>query len=546
MLQDTFAALRGAEAPGEDQELTVELVFEQPLSAAQVQARLDEALPDSGGQVASVFGYEADRYHFVDFPAIRERGQEAQVFQFVRELRAAVGAAEANPVLTDSLFGAAAVGAVTTEAGLFTCSTPKDSTLPFGWVHPMIHTIEAWQRTRGQGSVVAVIDTGHSSHQELNGVLTPGGHLNLVEGGTDASDRFSRGLLTHPGHGTLVMSVVASRGDADASGNVPPGQGGVTGAAPEARVLPIRAIKSVINFKQKTLPPAIAHAVSQGADVIAMAQGGATRVASTEKALRDAVAAGVVVVCAAGNCWPSVVFPAAYAPYGLCTAVAALTRDLTPWKRSGRGPSVSFSAPGENVWGAAKNKASDPNNGIKAAQGTTLATSLTSGVAALWVARHGGRAALKAKADAAGTTVQAMWLHCVTKGMTKPPVWGGATNLGAGVLDAERALLTKLPLASTGTEAVGDDKLPATGTESTANILLSHLADNAPDAAAEFDPALADYAAEMIWRSYRAGARARAAEMLGDEAPPVPDAPSEALAGAIADKPALRAALAAY
>lgn len=540
MLEELFNALRQAESPDPDQELTVELVFAEALSPAQVRDRVESALPGSGATVTAAFGGDTDRFHFVDFPSARSDGQEAQVFEFARALRRAVEAEEANPVLTDGIYGAMAVGAATTETFLFSCETPRDSTLPFGWVHPVIRTTHAWPMSRGAGSTVAVIDTGYSSHHELDGAIRMTGQANFVEGGTDAKDRFDSGFLKQPGHGTLVCSVVASRGDADDDGNVT-GPGGVTGSAPEAQILPIRAIKSVINFRQRTIPQAIAHAIAQGADVIAMALGGPTRVASTERALRDAVEAGLVVVCAAGNCWPKVVFPAAYAANGLCTAVAALTHDLTPWAKSGQGPEVTIAAPGENVWGAAKNKATDPDNGIKAAQGTTLATSLTSGVAALWVARHGGRAALKAKADAAGTTVQAMWVKCLTDGLTKPPVWHGSTTLGAGVVDAERALSAPLPAAPTGTEAVGDDALPPTGVESTANILLTHLSNYDPAAAAEFDADLAEFAPELLWLSHRAGAKARAAETLGTETAVLPDQASTGLAAALAARPALRA-----
>lgn len=539
MLDQRYDALRAGGAPADDQEVIIELVYETPVTAADIEAQLEAALPQTNAVVSPVFEDGADRFHFVRFPGIRTEGQEADVFAFARDLVAPLEAQEANPVLTDSLYGAVAVGAaVGEESFLFSCQTPRNNNLPFGWVHEVIRTPQAWALTRGAGSTVAVIDTGHSSHQELRGAIRTNGQKNFVEGGTDASDRFVSGILKNPGHGTLVCSVVGSRGTADGFGNTG-GPGAVTGSAPSADVLPIRAIKSVVNFNQSTIPAAIAHAANQGADVIAMALGGPTRVASTERALRDAVNAGVVIVCAAGNCWPSVVFPAAYAAQGLCTAVAALTHDLTPWAKTGSGPEVTLSAPGENVWGAAKNKASDPDNGVRSSQGTTLATSLTAGVAALWVAHHGGRAALKAKADQAGTTVQAMWVHAATRGLTRPPVWRTSDQLGAGVLNADSALSAALP---TGAEAPA---APSDQVESTANILLTHLAGHRPDAAAEFSPDLAPYAAELLWLSQRAGAKARASASSPTEAPLQPDVPSGDLQAAVAGKPALSAITAA-
>lgn len=545
-MQQEFAALRGHPLQPGDDPVIVELVFAENRAPDTVSDQVRAALPGAEVEVESAFGRPADRFHFVTFPGIAARGQEPEVFAFARALRQATGATDANPVLTDSLYGAAAIGGpgFDVETTLFSCETPRENLSPFGWVHPLIRTPQAWARTRGQGATVAVIDTGHSTHQELNGVIRPNGQLNLVEGDTDASDRFNAGFLRHPGHGTLVCSVVASRGSASDTGDVT-GPGAITGSAPEATVLPIRAIKSVINFNQKTIPAAIAHAVAAGADVITMAMGGPTRVSATEKALRDATRAGLVITCAAGNCWPKVVFPAAYAANGLCTAVAALTHRLTPWGKTGRGPEVTIAAPGENVWGAAKNKATDPDNGIKAAQGTTLATSLTAGVAALWVARHGGRAALAQKAAAAGTTVQAMFVHCLTHGLSKPPVWNGATNLGAGLLDAERTLNTALPAGPTGTEAVAEAALPAAGVEPTSEILAIHLANHSPEALDDYGPEMADFAAEILWLSHRAGARARAAETEGVEAAMIrPDRASADLRAALATRPELRAVLA--
>jgi hypothetical protein len=232
-----------------------------------------------------------------------------------------------------------------------------------------------------------------------------------------------------------------------------------------------------------------------------------------------------------------VVFPAAYAALGICTAVAALQPDRRPWKKSGRGGQVSFSAFGEQVWGAAKNKASDPAGGIRSSQGTTLATSMTAGVAALWVAKHGGRAALKQIADQRGTTVQAMWVKCATAGMQPPSVWNGASDLGAGVLNARAALEASLPAATEAPAAPSPDAV------STLNILQLHLAGSSEAMAADAVSAdMADLAPELIWLSYRTGAKKRMLE-TDSEAVIQPDVPSPAVAEALANTPALRAAI---
>jgi hypothetical protein len=542
MIADLFNKLaEPADVVDEEGELTVELVLPAAM-VETVDGVVREALPDANFVLESALPSDnGEAYLFVTFVGLQPKGREATAFAFARELGALTSAREANPILEDSLFGASSIGN-NQESALRICSTPASDANPKGWVHDVIDTHAAWTSTRGAGVTVAVIDTGYSDHDELAGVITGGSHLNLVEGGTDARDRFSESLLNplqHPGHGTLVCSVIASRGTASTGGQTG-GPGQVTGSAPDAKILPIRAIKSVINFKQKQLPPAIQFAVDEGADVIAMALGGPSRVATTEKALRNAVRAGIVVVCAAGNCWPKVVFPAAYATLGLCTAMAALQSDLRPWKKTGSGPEVTASAPGEDVWGASKRAESDPNDTIRPSQGTTLATSLTAGLAALWVAHHGGRAALKAKADDLGTTVQALFVSALTHGLKAPSVWNGSRKLGAGVVNA-RSLLDA-PL-SIGQEAIAFAGQPSPQVVSSGFILFGHLANHHPDAVGDLDLAFAPFASEALWLSQRSGARKRAIseglelEIAGR------DEPSPDLSKALTERPAMAVAL---
>lgn len=527
-------------APGAGEALTLEIVWSEPTSLEALTGQIDEAVSGADFTLEHAVSEEEEQFFFATFPDVAGSVTPATGFEIAHALKRALGALEVNPILEESLYGAISAGAMQEDAeGAFAsfCETPRSTDLPFGWPHVQIKSHEAWAKSRGAGTTIAVIDTGYSTHIELDGAVSATGHANFVEGGTDSRDRFSDGILRHPGHGTTVASVVASRGTVDGHGNTG-GHGSVTGAAPEATVLPIRAIKSVINPTQRTLPRAIAHAINQGADAIIMAQGGPFRVASTERILRIARDRGLLVCCAAGNCYPRTVYPAAYAPLGLTTAVAALAYDERPWAKSGRGPEVTISAPGENVWAAAKRAESDPDYGITPAQGTTLATSLTVGVAACWIAAHGGRDALRAKAAAAGTSVQELWNAAVTHGISKPDVWNGAHNLGAGKLDAGKALAAPLALGDEAPEAPAAP-LSAAGVATPLNLLLDHLAYHAPEAAGEVDAALEDYAGELIWLSHQRAAGLRAQEGL--ETPLPPPAASQGLQSVLAGKPALTA-----
>ena len=84
----------------------------------------------------------------------------------------------------------------------------------------------AWSRAQGEGAVIAVVDTGVDlDHPDLADHLLPGTDL------IDADDRPD----DPNGHGTHVAGLAAAVG----------GNGiGITGAAPEARILPVRALRT--------------------------------------------------------------------------------------------------------------------------------------------------------------------------------------------------------------------------------------------------------------------------------------------------------------
>jgi membrane-anchored mycosin MYCP len=165
----------------------------------------------------------------------------------------------------------------------------------------MLNLAGAWKYSRGDGQVVAVIDTG----------VRPGPRLPNVEPGGDFVES-TDGLTDCDGHGTLVAGLIAGQ----------PGSDGFSGVAPNARVLSIRStsarfsprdngqdpVVTRANIDIATLARAIVRAADLGARVINVssvtcfpasvavdqsALGAALRYATVEK---DAV-----VVAAAGN-----------------------------------------------------------------------------------------------------------------------------------------------------------------------------------------------------------------------------------------------------
>ena len=286
----------------------------------------------------------------------------------------------------------------------------------------MLNLPAAWQFYRGDGQLVAVIDTG----------VRPGPRLPNVDPGGDFVET-TDGLTDCDGHGTLVAGIIAGQ----------PGDDGFSGVAPAARVLSIRVTSAKFAPRTPggdpllaraaldvaTLGRAIVHAADLGARVINIsavtclpadrpidqaALGAAIRYAAVDK---DAV-----IVAAAGNNGPtgsvaggtsatpcdsnpltdlsrpddprnwagvkSVSIPSWWQPYVL--SAASLTQDGQPSKFTMAGPWVGIAAPGENIvsvsnrdGGGLANGLPDDHQQMVALSGTSYAAGYVSGVAAL-------------------------------------------------------------------------------------------------------------------------------------------------------------------
>lgn len=302
------------------------------------------------------------------------------------------------------------------------------------WALDAMRVPEAWELStaqrrpsRGEGIVIAQPDTGVTLHAELDGVVRAGG-TDIVDGGADPTDPLDGG--GNPGHGTATASVVVS-----------PRSLVITGSAPRASHMPIRAIRSVVRVGQVSVAQAIDWAVEHGAHVITMSLGGIPSF-SLHRALRRAVAADVIVLAAAGNCVRFVVWPARYDD---CIAVAGTNWQHRPWRGSCRGAAVDISAPGENVLRARTVPGQAPSAAhVGQGQGTSFAVALTAGAAALWLAHH-GRANLVAAARARSETLQEMFRRLVRATASRPAGWD-AFSMGAGVVDAYALLTADLDL----------------------------------------------------------------------------------------------------
>ncbi len=305
------------------------------------------------------------------------------------------------------------------------------------WQIEKIRALPAWSKSKGKGVLIAQPDTGVASHAELAEALDLASGFNTLTGTSDPTDPLHPGM-GNPGHGTATASAVAARGVSM-----------VMGAAPEAKVAPIRCIdRVVLGVSPTPVAKAILHAVQAKADVISMSLGGGLYSPAMARAMQHAVRHGLIIVAAGGNCvQPIVVFPANDRN---AIALGGSNIDDAPWKGSSRGRRIDVCAPAENVRVARRNPGDPDETLVKPSQGTSFATALTAGVAALWIAHH-GRDAVRAEARRRGTTVNELFRHALRSSARKPtPDWD-ERRFGAGIVDAAALLdldLARIPARS--------------------------------------------------------------------------------------------------
>lgn len=340
------------------------------------------------------------------------------------------------------------------------------------WSLNYVNAPKAWkvlQRELGrrpgreaQGVRIAHLDTGYREHPELlykdgdySTVLTKAG-LDLVDGGEPYDTLSMSGAFPNPGHGTASGSVIVSPPDCQLSQGTPPC---VTGVALGAQLVPVRVNTSVVVLNQRRLAEAIISVVEgrvgERPRIISIAMGGPPSWLLW-RAVKAAEAAGIIVIAAAGNNVGMVVWPARF---NSVIAAAAVSVRCRPWSGSSHGPRVDISAPGESVWRAQVDR-EQYTNVIGMGSGTTFATAITTGAAALWVARHESEEAFKTLAGSGGLTEafrrsikETAW-RPVADDAHRPQTYcddhvgWNANEDGAGILDMERMLARPLDVAA--------------------------------------------------------------------------------------------------
>jgi len=329
------------------------------------------------------------------------------------------------------------------------CPDKEHSSKDLAWSLRNMKVPQAWQFSKkegrsseGFGVKIGHPDTGYSDHTDLDEIaLIKNCKNNFIEKNQMPKDPLkpSPSGLKQQGHGTATGSVIISRGDVTAH---PPGNteggtkgpGKVTGVASKAKLVPYRAINSVIRFTYGNIEKAMYKSVKDGCSIISLSLGG-TGHSALNAVMEHAIGNNVIVVAAAGNfSWWPVVYPARY-PF--CIAVAATNDNNKPWKNSAHGDEVDVSAPGESVWRAFRTKPNESTKVVEPSCGTSYSTANVAGVAALWLA-HYKRPALIKQFNSV-TKLQFVFKNLIKETAICPSKdWD--KEYGAGIVNAENLL----------------------------------------------------------------------------------------------------------
>lgn len=218
----------------------------------------------------------------------------------------------------------------------------------------------AWDRARGDGVVIAILDTGADfTHPDLAGQFVSRGR-DFVNGDDDAGDDH--------GHGTHVAGIAAA-----ATGN---GQG-IAGVGYHARLLPVKVLDTNGSGDTARIAQAIDWASQQpGVRVINMSLGcQCPSPAYLTEAVANARGRGVVVIAAAGNGGTSSPASPASAP-GVLGVGATDSADRRA-SFSNYGVNAKLAAPGVGIYSTLR------GGSYGNMSGTSMASPNAAGVAAL-------------------------------------------------------------------------------------------------------------------------------------------------------------------
>jgi len=234
-------------------------------------------------------------------------------------------------------------------------TTANDPYYANAWHLAKIGAPTAWDTAKGDGVVVAIIDSGvDSTHPDLAGKLVPG--WNLYDNNSNTSDVY--------GHGTEVAGVVGALSNNSL---------GVTSVAWNTKLMPVRVSMTDGSAYLSTIANGITWAADHGANIANCSFATLTGSSTIQNAANYMRSKGGIVVVAAGNYGTLDSTPNTTA---MISVSATDSNDaLTSW--SSYGPYVDVAAPGAGIWTTTN------GGGYAAVSGTSFSSPMTAAVLAL-------------------------------------------------------------------------------------------------------------------------------------------------------------------
>ena len=238
---------------------------------------------------------------------------------------------------------------------------PQEVNEVIDWGLQALGIPDIWKKTQGEGVKVAVLDTGiATSHPDLKSAIV-------------ASKDFTKdGVEDKQGHGTHCAGIVAARHN----------DVGVIGVAPKADLMIGKVLNNYGSGRFEWIIDGMKWAVDEGADIISMSLGASQGSDALEQAVKDVIAAGKILIVAAGNSGEgsdTIKYPGHYEDV-IC--VGSIDSSLERSDFSSTGPNIVIIAPGEGVFSCY------PPDKFARLSGTSMATPFVAGVAALILSKH--------------------------------------------------------------------------------------------------------------------------------------------------------------
>jgi thermitase len=250
-----------------------------------------------------------------------------------------------------------------------------------GQVNLDINAEAAWDITRGNNTIVAVIDSGvNLNHPDLNDNILRNSNGNVIGYDYANNDAVPE---DDEGHGTHVAGIIAAEGNNST---------GVSGVCPNCKIMPMKFLDQDGFGDTFGAVESMKFAIKNNASVINNSWGGEEQNIFIQDVINQAHSKNIVVVAAAGNDNTST--PMYPASMNHVISVSSITRTGNRALFSNFGSTIDLTAPGEQILstfppntdlgvGCSDNSYSTANDGYGYCSGTSMSSPAIAGCAAL-------------------------------------------------------------------------------------------------------------------------------------------------------------------